>query len=122
MPKAKEIGARIAHARRLKGLRDEADVRPVDLARAVGVSGASVSDWEAGKVTPREELLAKVADYLDVTPAWLRYGIEEATMVTPDPALDRRITPTERRAAKALVEQQPKRKPDGPRKRGAGGA
>lgn len=57
------------------GVREQKDVRPADVARALKVSGATVSDWEAGKVTPREALLAELAAYLGVTPEYLRYGV-----------------------------------------------
>lgn len=69
------VGERIAQARREKGVRDHQDLRPIDVARALGVSGAAVSDWEADKKRPREELLAQLADYLGTTPAYLRYGV-----------------------------------------------
>lgn len=59
------------------GVRERRDVRPADLARAVGVSGATVSDWEAGKILPREDALEKLGAFLGVTPAYLRYGITE---------------------------------------------
>lgn len=64
----------------MKAVRDHADVRPVDMARAVGVSGATVSDWEAGNVVPRDEYLAKLAAFLGVTREFLRYGVGEAPL------------------------------------------
>lgn len=73
------VGDRIAQARREKAVRDRQDVRPADVARAVGVSGATVSDWEAGNITPRDDAMLKLAAYLDVTPAYLRYGVRDAT-------------------------------------------
>jgi transcriptional regulator with XRE-family HTH domain len=73
--KAQEVGRRIAQARREKAVRDRQDVRPVDVARALDVSGATVSDWESGKVTPREAMIHALAAFLGVTPAYLRYGI-----------------------------------------------
>jgi transcriptional regulator with XRE-family HTH domain len=45
------------------------------MAKAVGVTPTSVSEWESDKSVPREDALAKLADYLGVTPAYLRYGI-----------------------------------------------
>jgi transcriptional regulator with XRE-family HTH domain len=104
--KAKEIGGRIAQARREKGVRERRDIRPVDVARALEVSGASVSDWESGKIVPREELMVRLAAYLGTTPQWLRYAIpaDYVPAATPDPALDRKVTPAELAAAKRLVE------------------
>lgn len=75
MSPEESLGERIAQARREKAARDRQDVRPVDLARALGVSQATVSDWEAGKITPREDALGKLAAYLGVSPAYLRYGV-----------------------------------------------
>jgi transcriptional regulator with XRE-family HTH domain len=72
---SKAVGDRIAQARREMAVRERRDIRPVDVARAVGVSGAAVSEWEAGKAVPRDELMRKLADYLGVTPEFLRYGI-----------------------------------------------
>ncbi len=83
MTKAQEVGARIAQARREKGVREKADVRPVDVARALGVSQATVSDWEAGKTTPRETdgTMQQLAAFLGVTPEYLRYGVGDAAAV-----------------------------------------
>jgi transcriptional regulator with XRE-family HTH domain len=72
---SKAVGDRIAQARREMAVRARRDIRPVDVARAVGVSGAAVSEWEAGKAVPRDELMRKLAAYLGVTPEFLRYGI-----------------------------------------------
>jgi transcriptional regulator with XRE-family HTH domain len=93
------LGERIAQARREKSVRDRADVRPVDVARALEVSAAAVSDWEADKKTPREELLTRLADFLGVTPAFLRYGVREApAAVVPAGAIVHSYTEEERQA------------------------
>jgi transcriptional regulator with XRE-family HTH domain len=73
--KPQGLGERIAQSRRVLGVREQRDVTQLDLAKAAGVSGPTVSDWEAGKKVPREAALMKLADYLGVTPAYLRYGI-----------------------------------------------
>jgi len=45
-------------------------VSPTDgmrtMAEALGVSVATVSRWETGKMTPRDELKVEIAEYLDV--------------------------------------------------------
>lgn len=46
----------------------------MDVARALGVSGAAVSDWEADKATPRDETLKALAEFLGVSAGYLRYG------------------------------------------------
>jgi transcriptional regulator with XRE-family HTH domain len=96
-------------------------VRPADMARALGVSQATVSDWESGAVTPRDEHMVRLADYLGVSPAFLRYGVRPEQMVEPNPALDRKVTEAELRSAQAIVDQQPARKADRPRRRRSGG-
>jgi transcriptional regulator with XRE-family HTH domain len=73
--KAQEIGRRIAQARREKAAREERDIRPADVARELKVSGATVSDWESGKITPRDDALERLGAFLGVTPAYLRYGV-----------------------------------------------
>lgn len=71
-------GTRIAHARRLLGVREGRDVTVPELAERVGVSAESVYNWESDKPIS-EKNLAKVAEELGVTPAYLRYGVKEAT-------------------------------------------
>lgn len=70
-----EVGARIAQARREMGVRERRDVLRGELAEAVGVDPSTITAWEQGKKSPREEVLAKLAAFLGVTPAYLRYGV-----------------------------------------------
>lgn len=111
MPK-ETVGDRIAQARREKGVRDRRDVKPVDLARALDVSGATVSDWEAGKIKPRDDAMLKLADYLGVDPGWLRYGGPAASPGAPmlDPSRDRRLTESELDRADAQAARDATRK------------
>jgi transcriptional regulator with XRE-family HTH domain len=69
------LGQRLAQARRELAVRERRDVSQADVADAVGYSRTAVSEWEAGTKIPREEALAKLATFLGVTPAFLRYGI-----------------------------------------------
>lgn len=64
--------------RRLKGVKDGRDITQADLAKATGVSATSVSEWEADKKAPREGALIKLAKFLGVSPAYLRYGVTES--------------------------------------------
>lgn len=89
MPAPHTLGGRIAQARREKGVRDHRDVTQADVGKAVGVSGAAVSQWESGDRVPREDVLAKLADYLDVTPSYLRYGIKPETINVGGLEIDR---------------------------------
>lgn len=62
----------------------------------VGVSTATVYRWESSEKLPRDEgNMAKLADVLGVTPAYLRYGVRDApigsfTPVAPPAAKKKR--------------------------------
>jgi transcriptional regulator with XRE-family HTH domain len=56
-------------------VREWRDITQADVADAVGYSRTAVSEWEADVKVPREEAVAKLSDFLGVTPAFLRYGI-----------------------------------------------
>ena len=47
------------------------DMSPIDLARASGISKASVSRYLSGKVIPRSLAIEKMARALHVNPAWV---------------------------------------------------
>lgn len=66
-------GERVAHARRLLGVREGQDILPPDLATRVGVTINSVYAWETGTV-PGPKNLKRLADELGVTPEWIHYG------------------------------------------------
>src|SRR5262250_2371329 len=52
---------------RLHELRDRADLSLRELAKRVGISGPFLSDIELGRRFPSEEILAKLANALNVT-------------------------------------------------------
>jgi transcriptional regulator with XRE-family HTH domain len=70
------VAERIAHARRLLGVREGRDILPPEIAKRLGVSSESVYNWEGGSTIPGEANMAKLAALLRVTPAYLRYGVE----------------------------------------------
>lgn len=74
-PEPASLGERIAHQRRLLGVRLRRDVTPADLAGMLGVSPPTVYRWESGEKSPREDALTAMAKLFEVTPAYLRYGI-----------------------------------------------
>lgn len=45
-----------------------------DLARHVGCTPQAVNKWLAGSQFPRDRVLRKVAEYLNVTPEFLKFG------------------------------------------------
>lgn len=60
---------------RLKLAMTEANAKPADLARACGVSTASVSDWLSGESKSiKAANLLKAAKFLNVSPDWLATG------------------------------------------------
>lgn len=71
------LGERIAQARREKAARERRDITRADVAKAVGVVPSAVTFWETDQKQPREDALAKLAAYLGVTPAFLRYGVRD---------------------------------------------
>lgn len=44
------------------------------LAKELGIAETAVRSWRTGKTEPRGDNLIKLADYLGVTPAWLKFG------------------------------------------------
>ena len=52
---------------RIKDLREDADMRQIDLANAVGIDQRTISNYETGKTYPDSFVLIKLADYFNVT-------------------------------------------------------
>lgn len=71
-----------------------------DVAKAVGVSKAAVSRYESDTDSPRDRTLQRIADYLDTTPAFLRYGVGGELPAMSPP---RKLTDDEIAAARARV-------------------
>ena len=62
----------ISLGKRLHELRDRADLSLRELAKRVGISGPFLSDIELGRRFPSEEILAKLAGALEVSPGELK--------------------------------------------------
>ena len=52
---------------RIKDLREDMDLRQVDLAQAVGIDQRTISNYETGKTNPDSEALIKLANFFNVT-------------------------------------------------------
>ena len=52
---------------RLKELREDRDLRQVDVANATGIDQKTISNYETGKTKPDSEALILLADFFDVT-------------------------------------------------------
>jgi transcriptional regulator with XRE-family HTH domain len=81
VPKSQTLGARVAQARRELSVRLRRDVSASDMAKALGVSPATVYRWESDEKSPKDDSLDALAKFLGVTPAFLRYGVVPAVAV-----------------------------------------
>jgi SOS-response transcriptional repressor LexA len=72
---------------RIKSLRKELGLTQQDIASGVGVSKASVSQWESGSTEPKGENLHTLSKILKSNPEWLLYGkgSTESKSVAADP-------------------------------------
>lgn len=110
--KRRTAGERLAQARRLKAVREWQDVSRADIAKAVGVDASSVTVWEKTSRLPNDERLADVAQFLGVSPAWIRYGLDSEApragllAAIIDPATARRLTEEELDRAEAQVAKE----------------
>ena len=52
---------------RIKDLREDRDMRQIDLAQAVGIDQRTISNYETGKTNPDSEALIKLANFFNVT-------------------------------------------------------
>ncbi len=89
----------------LKSRRSELGLTLDDIARFVGVSGATVSRWEKGDIENiRRDKIAKLADVLQVTPAYLM-GWPESNS-EPQEHMPEEIVLLNRAAKKMSAEQR----------------
>lgn len=49
----------------------EANMRPIDLVRATGISESAISQYRKGMTKPKDKRLVKIANVLNVNPSWL---------------------------------------------------
>ncbi|MEL4371392.1 helix-turn-helix transcriptional regulator [Shewanella xiamenensis] len=64
---------------RVKSRRDEIGLTQIQLAKKVGVSGVTISQWESGDYSPKGKNLYKLAEALECSPDWLIFGEEKQT-------------------------------------------
>jgi transcriptional regulator with XRE-family HTH domain len=76
--KRETLGTRLAQKRREKAAREHRDIQQIDVAKAAGVSKASISRYENDVDMPRDAVLERLAKFLGTTPAFLRYGATAA--------------------------------------------
>lgn len=57
-----------------QSLCDKNGIKPADVARATGISTATISSWKAGKYTPKEDKRRMIADFFHVPLEYLDSG------------------------------------------------
>ncbi len=78
---------------RLTRAREDKKLNKTALAKAVGVSQPTVSDWESGVMKPNGDNLLAVCRILGITPDWLTTGRESGTTAPPPPPGSQRDRP-----------------------------
>lgn len=69
-------------SKRLKELRKEKELTQKELAEKLGVGRTTISEYESGKIVPRQDGLVKLAEILDVTVDYLT-GNHEIREIIP---------------------------------------
>ncbi len=52
---------------RIRSLREDRDLRQIDVAKATGIDQKTLSNYETGKTNPDSYALIKLADFFEVT-------------------------------------------------------
>lgn len=52
---------------RIRSLREDMDLRQIDISNATGIDQKTLSNYETGKTNPDSYALIKLADFFDVT-------------------------------------------------------
>ena len=56
---------------RIRDLREDADLRQIDVARATGIDQKTLSNYETGKTNPDSFAIIKLADFFNVSADYL---------------------------------------------------
>lgn len=71
----------------------EKGVTAYRVCKSTGITTATISNWKAGRYTPKQEKMKKLADYFGVTVNYLMTGKEPETQkATDEPSLTKRDT------------------------------
>lgn len=83
MPPTTTVATRIVQARLEFAARRGEEVTQAWLAKALGVSPGTVSQWEKGTTKPEAyDTLPRIAIALGTSPAWLAWGEEGSVTIT----------------------------------------
>ena len=72
---------------RLKELREDRDLRQIDVANATGIDQKTLSNYETGRTNPDSYAIIKLADFFGVTCDYL-LGVSERSMKNMTDALE----------------------------------
>lgn len=62
----------------------EKNVTPYRVCKETGLTTATISNWKAGRYTPKSDKMQKIADYFGVTLEYLMTGQDTSKTVCPD--------------------------------------
>lgn len=65
--------------KRVYRLMDQHDIKPTQLAKQLGLSTSTFTDWSKGKGSPSLKAVMQFAEYFDVSLDYLVYGKEHQT-------------------------------------------
>ena len=71
---ADSIGARITKARLNAGAQRGKNFTQTELARLMGVTPPTVSQWESDNAEPSLATVMKLGKFLNVSPGWIAWG------------------------------------------------
>lgn len=64
---------------RIRALREDADLRQIDVAAATGIDQKTLSNYETGKTSPDSEAIIRLAEFFHVTTDYL-LGVNELNL------------------------------------------
>lgn len=73
---------------RIKELREDRDLRQIDVSLATGIDQRTLSNYETGKTNPDSFAIIKLAKYFNVSTDYL-LGFENAKTVTTEEIINR---------------------------------
>ncbi len=72
----------------LRDLREDRDLRQIDVSKAVGIDQRTLSNYETGKTNPDSVAIAKLCDFYNITADYL-LGRENSEQKTPEEIITR---------------------------------
>jgi transcriptional regulator with XRE-family HTH domain len=105
------LGGRIAQSRLNAGARRGKAYTQTELGKAVGVTPATVSQWEAGASEPGLATIARIASALGVDAGYLAFGQTRVEPGVLNPAHDFKLVPPEAVARAMKIAERGKKSP-----------